>query len=119
MLNLGQRADPVVYVTALFIHIGTDGYCKNNTATPSPGCSSPRPRVHSSIVGLWGRQQGSAVLFTRLVANYDLYPTHLPHKSQTWIYKIKTLLIDKFSASNVVFNVTQIHLVDLAVTLKC
>ena len=43
----------------------------------------------------------------------------VPHKSQKWIYKIKTLLIDKFSVSNVAFNVTQIHLVDLAVTLKC
>ena len=42
----------------------------------------------------------------------------LPHKSQKWIYKIKTLLIDKFSVSNLAFNVTQIHLVDLAVTLK-
>ena len=47
------------------------------------------------------------------------YPTIIPHKSQKWIYKIKTLLIDKFSVSNVAFNVTQIHLVDLAVTLKC
>ena len=42
-----------------------------------------------------------------------------PHKSQKWIYKIKTLLIAKFCVSNLVFNVTQIHLVDLAVTLKC
>jgi len=41
-----------------------------------------------------------------------------PHKSQKWIYKIKTLLIDKFSVSTLAFNVTQIHLVDLAVTLK-
>ena len=42
-----------------------------------------------------------------------------PHKCQKWIYKIKTLLIDQFNVSNVAFNVTQIHLVDLAVTFKC
>ena len=46
-------------------------------------------------------------------------PAVEPHKSQKWIYKIKTLLIDKFSVSILAFNVTQIHLVDLAVMLKC
>ena len=33
----------------------------------------------------------------------------VPHKSQKWIYKIKTLLIDTFSLSNAIVNVTQIH----------
>ena len=27
ILSIGQRADPVVYVTALFVYMGTDGYC--------------------------------------------------------------------------------------------
>ena len=38
---------------------------------------------------------------------------------EEFFHKIKTLLIDQFNVSNVAFNVTQIHLVDLAVTLKC
>ncbi len=41
-----------------------------------------------------------------------------PHKSQKWIYKIKTLLIEQFIVSNLTFNVSQIHLVDLIVTFS-
>ena len=41
-----------------------------------------------------------------------------PHKSQKWIYKIKTLLIEQFIVSNLMFNVSQIHLIDLGVTLN-
>ncbi len=43
---------------------------------------------------------------------------HHPHKSQKWIYKIKTLLIEQFIVSNLTFNVSQIRLVDLGVTLN-
>ena len=42
----------------------------------------------------------------------------LPHKSQKWIYKIQTLLIEQFIVSNLMFNVSQIRLVDLGVTLN-
>ena len=41
-----------------------------------------------------------------------------PHKSQKWIYKIKTLLIEQFIVSNLTFNVSQIHQIDLGVTLN-
>ena len=41
-----------------------------------------------------------------------------PHKSQKWIYKIKLLLIEQFIVSNLTFNVSQICLVDLGVTLN-
>ncbi len=42
----------------------------------------------------------------------------LPHKSQKWIYKIKTLLIEQFVVSNLTFNVSQIRLMDLGVMLN-
>ncbi len=43
----------------------------------------------------------------------------VPHKSQKWIYKIETLLIEQlFIVSNLTFNVSQIRLVDLGVTLN-
>jgi len=32
-----------------------------------------------------------------------------PHKSQKWIYKIKTLQIDQFIVSNVTLNISQIR----------
>ena len=45
-------------------------------------------------------------------------PLNAPHKSQKWIYKIKTVLIEQFIVSNLMFNVSQIRLVDRLTYLR-
>ena len=55
---------------------------------------------------------GEELMFVKEINDYckdKLYPKikFLPHKSQKWIYKIKTLQIDQFIVSNATISVSQ------------